>query len=188
MLSDPQERAWYNSHREQILRSDRHQAGASGDGGSECPYAEHDFERFRSRAAYSTFEPGPKGFYAVFSGLFGGLGEEEVQAYRRQKPVNKKLREPAAAPLFGDSAGDEADVKAFHAFWCNFQTAKDFAWLDEYNPSSAPGRRIRRLMESENEKRRKAGRKEFIADVRATAEYVRAVDPRMERFQVRPHW
>jgi DnaJ homolog subfamily A member 5 len=186
VLSDPQERSWYNSHREQILRSDSHEAGASCDGaGAECPYPEYDFERFRGRSAFAGFGTDPKGFYSVFGGLFGNLAEEEMQAYRRQKPINKELKEPDIVGAFGGKGAAGSDVKAFYTCWCNFQSIKDFAWLDEYNPSSAPGRRIRRIMESENERRRKAGKRDFVAEVRATAGTVRVQDPRMEEFAVR---
>ena len=186
VLSDPQERAWYDSHREQILRGDSHQAGASGDGGGgECPYPEHDFGHFCGKSAFKGFDGSAHGYFAVYSGLFSKLAEEESQAYRRQKATNKKLKEPAAAPLFGGADTTEDNVKAFYAQWCNFQTIKDFAWLDIYNPSSAPGRRIKRLMEAENEKRRKAARKEYVAQVRAVAEFVRDHDPRMAVFQAR---
>lgn len=76
-------------------------------------------------------------------------------------------------------------MRDFYGFWSNFQTVKDFAWLDVYNASSAPGRRVRRLMEAENAKARKAGKLAFVADVRELVRTVRASDTRMAAFLVR---
>lgn len=43
-------------------------------------------------------------------------------------------------------------VRAFYSCWLNFTTRKEFAWADKYNPTAAPDRKTRRLMEEENVK------------------------------------
>ena len=101
MLSNAQERAWYNSHRDQILRAGSHQAGASGEGQSESPYQDIDLRHYRSRTCFAGFGPDAKGFFAVYGGLFDALAKEEEAAYRRQKPVTKNLKKPAVLPAFG---------------------------------------------------------------------------------------
>ena len=53
---------------------------------------------------------------------------------------------------FGAVATGAAEVGAFYACWLNFTTRKEFAWVDKYNPSAAPDRKTRRLMEEENTK------------------------------------
>jgi DnaJ homolog subfamily A member 5 len=186
VLSDPQERAWYSSHREQILSSGRHQAGSStGDAQAQSPHPDVDFERYMSRSAFSGFDDSKHSFFTVFGGLFSRLAKEEQEAYRLQKPITQNLKKPPSGPALGGADAEEADVKAFYLFWCNFQTIKDYAWLDAYNPNSAPGRRIRRLMEAENEKRRRGGKMTFVSQVRRLAERVRGKDPRMEVFKAR---
>ena len=186
VLSSPQERAWYNSHREQILRAGGlAAAAASEDAGQDCPYPEHDLDSYRSTSVFKGFE-GSEGFFAIYGSLFRQLGEEEVQAFRRQKPLDKKLKQPADAPAFGGADAADDDVRAFYTHWRNFQTIKDFAWLDAYNPSSAPGRQIRRVMEQENDKARRAGRKHFVEQVRAAAEHAQQFDPRVVEMQARP--
>jgi DnaJ family protein A protein 5 len=187
VLSDPRERAWYNSHREHILRSGSHQAGAStGHADSDCPYEAVNFVHLRSETAFSGFcDKDARSFYGVYSRIFEQLDSQEQEAYRRQKPVASKLRQPDVAPPFGDSFANDAAVKATYVHWGNFQTIKDFAWLDEFNPSSAEGRRVRRLMEQENERRRRAGKMAFVAAVRGLAEHVKSIDPRVQLLQVR---
>lgn len=186
VLSDPQERAWYNSHREQILCSGSHQTGSStADVQAESPYPDFDFERYTSRSAFAGFADDKHSFFTVFGGLFSRFAEEEQEAYRRQKPVEKNLKRPPSGPPLGGADAEEVGVKAFYMFWCNFQTIKDYSWLDEYNPTSAPGRRIRRLMEAENEKRRRGGKMAFVSHVRRLTERIRGKDPRMEVFKAR---
>jgi len=48
------------------------------------------------------------------------------------------------------------EVRAFYSCWLNFTTRKEFAWADKYNPTAAPDRKTRRLMEEENGKVRAA--------------------------------
>ena len=187
MLSNAQERAWYTSHRDQILRGGRHQAGDTGDGtaASESPYGTIDFASYVARDSFSGFSDGESGFFAVFRRLFDRLATEEQTAYQRQKAVSKGLKPPAARPSFGASDSADADVTAFYHSWSSFQSIKDFAWLDAYNAAAEPMRRIRRLMEAENEKHRKAGKKEFVADVRAAVDAAREQNPRLEAIRVR---
>lgn len=183
-----QERAWYDSHRNQILSSgSRHQAGAGGDGPSEPPDAPINFAFYTTTTCYAGFEGDDKGFYAVYRAVFDVIAEQEQAAHKRQKAAAgaAKMPAPPAAPSLGVPSSSEDFVRDFYAFWSNFQTVKDFAWLDVYNASAAPGRRVRRLMEAENAKARKAGKLAFVADVRELVRWVRAQDVRMEAFSVR---
>ena len=59
-----------------------------------------------------------------------------------------------------------------------FATSKSFAWCDEYNQASAPNRKVRRLMEEDNKKKRSKAKKEFNETVRALAAFVRKRDKR----------
>lgn len=89
MLSDAQERAWYDSHRDQILRSDgAHQAGGTGAdlGVPENPYSPLDFDRLATKAAFHGFHEEAGGFYAVFEAAFSTLSAQESSAFERQKP------------------------------------------------------------------------------------------------------
>lgn len=184
-----QERAWYDSHRNQILSSSsRHQAGAGGDGPAEPPDAPINFTFYTTTTCYGGFQADDKGFFAVYRAVFDVVAEQEQAAYKRQKAVAGAAKTPAPppAPSFGLPSSSEDFVRDFYAFWSNFQTVKDFAWLDVYNASAAPGRRVRRLMEAENAKARKAGKLAFVADVRELVRWVRAQDVRMDAFSVRP--
>lgn len=65
ILSDKHERAWYDSHRDQIMRSgERHQAGGGGGGGESAggqkPPEEEELFNFFSNSAFSGYGDGPK--------------------------------------------------------------------------------------------------------------------------------
>ena len=71
VLSDPQERSWYDAHREAILRG---KSGVGGDG--EDDPVSHLWGFF-SASAYSGFGDDDEGFYAVYDKVFSGVDEEE---------------------------------------------------------------------------------------------------------------
>ena len=45
-------------------------------------------------------------------------------------------------PAAGFSSAPWMEVAAFYAQWGGFATVKDFSWADQYNPASAPNRRV----------------------------------------------
>lgn len=58
------------------------------------------------------------------------------------------------------------EVFDFYDYWANFSSIKPFAYADVYDSREAPNRRVKRLIEIENNKERKRERQEFIAAVR----------------------
>ena len=78
-LCDPDERSWYDAHRDSILR------GGSGlskdDDGDDGPAEElSNLWAFFSSSAYSGFGDDAGGFYAVYAGVFAELDADEVEA------------------------------------------------------------------------------------------------------------
>ncbi|KAJ1896572.1 hypothetical protein LPJ66_003912 [Kickxella alabastrina] len=91
-LSDPQERAWYDNHREQILRGDDYMAAASasgtgsghGQGGQSAnvSFVSTDYlMKFFILSSFRGFDDSPSGFYTVYCGLFARLRDEELDVY-----------------------------------------------------------------------------------------------------------
>ncbi|TVY36022.1 J protein JJJ1 [Lachnellula subtilissima] len=173
VLSDPQERAWYDSHRESILR---------GDGGGEADHFEHNV-RLTSAGdlvsligKFSTsipFTDAPNGFYGILRDTFARLASEEDSA------CDWAGLEVVDYPDFG-YAGDnyEDAVKPFYRVWVNFTTKKSFSWRDAYRASDAPDRATRRLIDKENKRLREEGIREFNDTVRSLVVFVRKRDPR----------
>ncbi|KAJ2787330.1 hypothetical protein GGI15_000814 [Coemansia interrupta] len=93
-LSDPQERAWYDNHREQILRGDDYMAATAAaaagsaygygqaDKSANVSYVSTDFlMRFFSVSSFRNFDDSPSGFYTVYRDLFARLRNEEIDIY-----------------------------------------------------------------------------------------------------------
>ncbi|KAG7194543.1 uncharacterized protein KQ657_004758 [Scheffersomyces spartinae] len=194
VLSDPQERAWYDSHKNQILRDDD-DIGLDGNNydGDEMVIpliSVEDIYRYFNPSMYTTFDDSSHGFYSIVNLLFERLAREEVQhgkyqnlpKYDRYKDddstANVTSREFLLFPRFGNSNCEFVEVKDFYGAWGNFQTVKTFNWMDEYRYSHAPDRRTRRLMERENKKLRDGARKEYNETIRKFVAFVKKRDPR----------
>jgi DnaJ family protein A protein 5 len=176
VLSDPQERAWYDSHRESFL----HGTDDTDDGSYPTTYrnvrltSTGEIHTLISR--FNTSVP----FNDELSGFFGILRETfEHLAMEEEAAAEQGDAEMVAFPSFG-SAEDkyESSVKEFYAIWAGFSTRKSFTWLDKYRLSDAPDRRVRRLMEKENKKIRDDAIREFNEAVRFLVAFVRKRDPR----------
>ena len=175
VLSDPHERAWYDSHETTILRG-----GDVGDVGEE--HYEHNVRvtsaaeltallaKFNSRI---DFTDSPTGFFGYLRDIFAQLAKEEEVA------ADWEGLDIVNYPPFGHKDDEYNDVvKTFYAVWAGFSTKKTFAWMDMYRLNEAPDRRVRRLMEKENQKRRDQGIREFNDAVRVLVAFVRKRDPR----------
>lgn len=175
VLSDPQERAWYDSHESAILRGDD---GGDADG---APVYENvrvtsadDLARMvRKFNSNVDFTDSPSGFFGYLRETFDQLAKEEDIAARLDDSDSLEY------PTFG-SKNDRYDdvVKRFYSVWSNFATVKSFAWKDQYRLSEAPDRWYRRRMEQENKKCRQDAIREFNDAVRSLVAFVRKRDPR----------
>ena len=173
VLSDPQERAWYDSHEGQILR---------GDAGGGEDHFEHNMRvttadditrmlrKFHGGIEYSD---SPSGFFGFLRDTFETLAREEVAA------AEWEGLDIVEYPTFGHKDDTYEDVvRTFYNMWNGFSTKKTFAWKDKYRYSDAEDRRMRRLMEKENKRLREDGIREFNEAVRTLVAFVRKRDPR----------
>ncbi|KAJ4013219.1 hypothetical protein NW752_006494 [Fusarium irregulare] len=176
ILSDPQERAWYDSHRDAILSGQ----DAQDNGGNPTTFrnvrltsAEEIMSLIRKFNAAVPFDDEPTGFYGICRETFEHLAlEEEVAADNDDLDVRDY-------PTFGSSDDDYDNVvKPFYTVWAGFSTVKSFSWKDKYRLSDAPDRRVRRLMEKENKKMRDDAIREFNDAVNFLVGFVRKRDPR----------
>ncbi|KAM0268708.1 hypothetical protein ACHAQH_009924 [Verticillium albo-atrum] len=175
VLSDPQERAWYDSHREAILR------GADADDYDHVPEfnnvrltsTEDILSLIRRFNSTVPFTDDPLGFFGILNETFAHLADEEDAAGDPNTTHRVDL-----SP-FGESSDEyEPVVKTFYATWTGFSTTKTFAWKDKYRLSDAPDRRVRRAMEKENKRMRDDAVKEFNDAVRFLVTFARKRDPR----------
>ncbi|KAF2813880.1 DnaJ-domain-containing protein [Mytilinidion resinicola] len=173
ILSDKNERAWYDAHERDILRG--------GDAGGEAHY-EHDMRvttsediarMLRKFHGGIDFSDAPSGFFGFLRDTFVTLAREEEAA------ADWESTDVLDYPSFGHKDDSyEGVVQPFYATWASFSTKKSFAWMDLYRYSEAPDRRVRRMMEKENKRLRDAGIRDFNDAVRTLVAFVRKRDPR----------
>lgn len=174
VLSDPQERAWYDSHESSILRGDDPNGESAPTYQNVRMTTADDLARMvRKFNSNVEFTDAPSGFFGFVRETFEQLATEEDAAGQWE---DVDVRE---YPTFGHKDDEHDDVvKQFYNAWSNFSTVKSFAWRDKYRLSDAPDRRIRRLMEKENSAARQDGIREFNEAVRVLVAFVRKRDPR----------
>ncbi|XP_032872711.1 dnaJ homolog subfamily C member 21, partial [Amblyraja radiata] len=164
VLSDPQERAWYDSHREAILRS-----GQDGEAEDDS----HELLQFFTGACYSGFTDSPQGFYAVYRAVFAGIAEQEVEG----APSAEEL----VFPTFGHSGSDhQTVVHSFYAHWQSFCTHRTLSWAESFDTRHADNRWHKRAMEKENRRARERARRKYNQLVQQLAAFVRRRDPRVQ--------
>ncbi|BDD63210.1 hypothetical protein MAP00_008137 [Monascus purpureus] len=173
ILSDPQERAWYDSHRDAFSRINGTARGDKSSYNSQTTTASDILKLFSKFTPRMEFSDAPTGFYGGLRETFSRLAHEEKLACQREN------LEYTDYPTFGGSNDDFEDiVRPFYATWSDFSTKKTFSWRDAYRYSEAPDRRIRRVMERENKRLREEGIREFNDAVRSLVAFVKKRDPR----------
>ncbi|KAI9748431.1 MAG: hypothetical protein M4579_007228, partial [Chaenotheca gracillima] len=173
VLSDPQERAWYDSHRDAILRDEDEGTGEHFEHDVRVTTAEDVMKLFTKINGRMDFTDSPTGFFGVLRDTFDKLAHEEDLA------CDWEGIDPLDYPSFGRSDDSYEDVaKPFYAAWSGFATKKTFAWKDIYRYSEAPDRRVRRMMEKENKRLRDDGIREFNDSIRSLVAFVKKRDPR----------
>lgn len=196
VLSDPQERSWYDSHKAQILRDDDDFL-AEGYDDEELiipSISVEDIMRYFNPSMYTKFDDSINGFYIIVSRLFERLAAEEISHAKLQglkefaefkddaDNINVIDESLLKFPRFGNSHSDYAtQIRVFYSIWGSFQTIKTFNWKDEYRYSSAPDRKTRRLMEKENKKLRDYAKKDYNETIRNFVKFIRKRDPRVKK-------
>ncbi|RAH48374.1 putative C2H2 finger domain protein [Aspergillus brunneoviolaceus CBS 621.78] len=173
VLSDPQERAWYDSHQEAILGQDGNFEDVRLSNNTKITTAGDIFGLFSQFSPRMEFSDSPEGFYGGLREIFSRLALEE------ELSTSGEGTNTAKYPTFGHrDDGYEEVVRPFYVAWSGFSTTKTFAWKDRYRYSEAPDRRVRRLMEKENKRLREDGVREFNDAVRSLVAFVKKRDPR----------
>uniref|UniRef100_A0A7E4VQ97 J domain-containing protein n=1 Tax=Panagrellus redivivus TaxID=6233 RepID=A0A7E4VQ97_PANRE len=167
VLSDPRERAFYDKHKDNILREEDASEEKRDEGLKLYEYFQPCFKGFGDDA---------QGFFTVYRGVFDHLSTEEFPYL--EDPTEHEF------PTFGRSDSDyDMVVGPFYDFWTNFSTARTFAWLDKWNLRDAPNRPTLRAMEKENKKLRDDGKRERNDEIRELATYIRKRDPRVKEYR-----
>ncbi|KAF5278038.1 hypothetical protein FQR65_LT15810 [Abscondita terminalis] len=111
ILSDRQERAWYDKHRDQILHERDFQDTAL------------DVFQFFTTTCFKGFDDDEQGFYAVYRHVFERISLEDVEHTDKEDFI-----EP---PSFGYSTSDYNEVvRPFYSYWASYNTKRSYSWLN----------------------------------------------------------
>lgn len=175
ILSDPQERAWYDSHRDAILRNGDESSAGHFENNERVTTADDLMKIFTRFNGRMDFSDSPPGFYTSLRNTFEMLAKEEEIASEYTGIDSIKY------PSFGHADDSYEDVvRPFYSAWNGFATRKAFLWKDIYHYSEAPDRRVRRMMEKENRRFRDEAIREFNDAVRALVAFVKKRDVRYQ--------
>ncbi|BEI95756.1 hypothetical protein CcaverHIS631_0107050 [Cutaneotrichosporon cavernicola] len=206
VLSDPNERAFYDRHRNDHIETnddDFYDHVRAGDSGVADPKSKFNrrkrgdpgvkidqLMRFFDPKLARKMDDSAEGFYSVYRTLFNVLASDEV-LHTPDGGV------PVHYPSFGDSTTPYAPqpgltkaekaqsdwARDFYTAWGEFTTEKRFEWVEKWDTHRAETREIRRLMEKENKKVREDHRKEYIDTVRTLVSFIQHRDPRYKAYQ-----
>ncbi|CAH8612801.1 unnamed protein product [Schistosoma margrebowiei] len=193
VLSDPQERAWYDKHRAQIL-----QGNGRGTQMGETDYQESRVDVFQyfTRSCFEKFDDDVKGFYTVYAKVFADITEEEKCAAKfsgctisssesgsdddEDDCKTYSRRKSRSYPPFGSSSSPYKEVVApFYLFWEIFETKKTYTWVEKYDTRLADSRQERRAMEAENNRMRISAIRKRNEEIRQLVAYVKKRDKRV---------
>uniref|UniRef100_A0A240PP91 Uncharacterized protein n=1 Tax=Anopheles christyi TaxID=43041 RepID=A0A240PP91_9DIPT len=108
--------------------------------------------------------------------FFGAL----YDVFKRNARWNES-RKPA--PMLGDDNTPREAVEHFYDFWYNFQSWREFSYLDEEDKEKGQDREERRWIEKQNKAIRLKRKKEESARIRTLVDLAYNNDPRVVRFK-----
>lgn len=94
---------------------------------------------------------------------------------------NAKWSKKTPVPDLGDASTPYTQIEIFYNFWIRFQTWREFAQLNEYEPEQAESREEKRWMERQNAKLQEGKRKEEASRLTKLVDLAYARDPRILR-------
>ncbi|VVC97906.1 dnaJ homolog subfamily C member 2 [Leptidea sinapis] len=108
------------------------------------------------------------GFFKTFSKFF---------------EINSRWSEKRNVPLLGDENSSRDFVEKFYAFWYEFESWREFSYLDEEEKEKGSDREERRWIEKQNKVARAKLKKEEMARIRTLVDLAYSNDPRILKFK-----
>lgn len=86
-------------------------------------------------------------------------------------------------PLLGNESSSYDDVNHFYTFWYEFDSWREYSYLDEDDKEKGENREERRWIEKQNKAARQKKKKEEMTRIRQLVDNAYACDPRVARFK-----
>ncbi|GAB1599414.1 dnaJ homolog subfamily C member 2-like [Argonauta hians] len=107
-------------------------------------------------------------FFEVFQPVF-----ERNSRWSIKKPV----------PKLGDNSASFRDVDRFYSFWYDFESWREYSYLDEEEKEKGENREERRWIEKQNKAARQKRKKEEMTRIRQLVDNAYTCDPRVHKFK-----
>jgi len=168
VLNDPQERAWYDNHREEILR---------GGLGERMEEEGINLFQYFNNSCFTGFGDDKKGFYSVYREVFYIIAKEDSEFMDEQDSDFE-------IPDFGRGDQEfEVSAQKFYDYWSGYVTPRSYSWLDKYDTRQGENRWVKRKMEQENKKIRDKAKRERNEVIRNLVAHVRKRDKRVDAYK-----
>lgn len=101
----------------------------------------------------------------------------------KQFELNARWSEKKKVPLLGNADSSREEVENFYDFWYNFQSWREYSYLDEEDKEKGQDREERRWIEKQNKTIRQKRKKEEGARIRSLVDLAYNNDPRIIKFK-----
>ncbi|KAM9312896.1 dnaJ homolog subfamily C member 2 [Gastrophryne carolinensis] len=131
------------------------------------------------RRAFDSVDP-------TFDNAVPSKGEGKDNFFEAFAPVferNIRWSNKKNVPKLGDMNTSIEDVDSFYSFWYNFDSWREFSYLDEEEKEKAECRDERRWIEKQNRAARAQRKKEEMNRIRTLVDNAYSSDPRIKKFK-----
>lgn len=97
--------------------------------------------------------------------------------------LNARWSEKKNVPLLGNEESERSHVERFYDFWYDFQSWREYSYLDEEDKEKGQDRDERRWIDKQNKVMRAKKKKEEMARIRQLVDMAYNNDPRIIRFK-----
>ncbi|XP_033120424.1 dnaJ homolog subfamily C member 2-like [Anneissia japonica] len=109
--------------------------------------------------------------------------ENFYDVFRDVFKKNARWSVKARVPALGGENSNFDEVNNFYNFWYNFQSWREFSYLDEEEKEKGENREERRWIEKQNKVERQKRKKEEVVRIRQLVDNAYACDPRIKKFK-----
>jgi DnaJ homolog subfamily C member 2 len=97
--------------------------------------------------------------------------------------LNSRWSEKKNVPLLGTEESERSHVERFYDFWYDFQSWREYSYLDEEDKDKGQDRDERRWIDKQNKQMRLKKKKEEMARIRQLVDLAYNNDPRIVKFK-----
>lgn len=105
------------------------------------------------------------------------------EIFPRYFKLNARWSEKKPVPLLGGPDTSRENVEKFYSFWYNFESWREFSYLDEEEKEKGQDREERRWIEKQNKVARAKRKKEEMQRIRSLVDAAYNADPRIIKFK-----